>query len=100
MYATALSSNHLIYDTHFTLRLIMKCSPTESFAARARAIFTVRKKRRKNKKIKCRKTEFLNIKNVITANKRKHSVIMPCNTFVYIIYLKFSCSSEPSNLTS
>lgn len=55
MYVTTLSSNHFIYNTHFTLRLIIKCSPTESFAARARAIFTVRKKRR-NKKIKCRKT--------------------------------------------
>lgn len=56
MYVTALSSNHFIYDTHFTLRLIIKCSPTESFAARARAIFTARKKKRKNKNIKCRKT--------------------------------------------
>lgn len=57
MYVTVPGRNHFIYDTHacFTLRLIIRCSPTESFAARARAIFTARK-RKKKKKIKCKKT--------------------------------------------
>lgn len=51
MYVTAPSSNHFIYDLHtcLTLRQIIRSSPTESFAARARAIFTARKRRKKKR---------------------------------------------------
>lgn len=72
MYVTAPSSNHFIYDLHtcLTLRQIIRSSPTESFAARARAIFTARK-RRKKKKIKCNRIYFLNIEIVVVFNKKK-----------------------------
>lgn len=58
MYVTAPSSNHFIYDLHIclTLRQIIRCSPTESFAARARAIFTARKK--KEKRLSAREFTF------------------------------------------